>query len=170
MRHNLLHFALLETRGKFSKMLLEDRLLLEMQVLLVEPHSKLFHFIDLKMQQLFEGGIINKFNNWHEITFNNNRFPEFKDPFEVLTFDELEAGFVTCFAPLLFGVAVFCSEWLVVLKYYLVVKSIFEVLFKMQRNQLNEHSRNLDLKIATWSKIAKDRQNQASPGASTVVK
>lgn len=162
MRFQTLLLSQDATNGTISNRILGDRIMLEMIILVAERHNKLFDLIDSKMQQLFEGGIFHPFTEKiRRKTLDRKRFQKFKEPFAVLTFDELEAGFVVCFVPLIFALAAFCLEWLVVLKDFLLVKGIFETFFRVQRNLLNNQSEAQDLKIAMWKKIVNERQDQA---------
>lgn len=149
-----------QTNGTFYKRILGDRLLLEMTVLVAVRYNKLFDLIDRKMQQLFEGGIFHRFNKKVQRFLDIERFRKHTEPFAVLTFDELEAGFVICFASLLFAVAAFALEWLVVLNYYCLVKWIFDAFFRIQEDVIKGQSENLKLKMAMWEKIFNERQNQ----------
>lgn len=161
VRQHLLLYLQFATNGTFSQSILKnDRILLEMRILIAERHNKLFDLIDRKMQQLFEGGLFYVFTELTDRRVNEKRGQKYKEPFKVLTFDELEAGFVVCFTPLLFGVVAFCLEWLVVLIEHTLVKCILEAFFRIHRSLLNEQSKNLDLKITAWNKIVKERQDQ----------
>lgn len=133
MRQDVFVASQMYTKGKASQRALDDRVLLELIVLVVEPHQKLFDLIDRKMQQFFEGGMFNFYNSRYSRIFDKNRYEEYEEPFKVLTFDELEAGFVVCFVPLLFGLIVFGMEWFLVAKDLILYRIIFEALFEKLR-------------------------------------
>lgn len=161
VRQALLMQAQYDTNGTFAKRILNDRILLEMKVIVAKKHNKLFDFLDRKMQQLFEGGVFDIITEKIQENVEKNRFLKNKEPFKVLTFDELEAGFVICFMPLVCTIFVFCLEWIVVLKDYVLIKSIFDAFFKIHQDELKAQSEMLDLKIAMWNKIVKERRKQA---------
>lgn len=170
VRTALLLKTQLHSNGTFSKKILNDRILLEMRMLAAKKHNKLFDAIDRKIQQMFEGALFAPVVVWLNEILDKKMYEKGKVPFKVLTFDELEAGFVICFMPLLSTIFVFCSEWIVVLKDYILVKSIFDVFFKIQRNQLKAQSKNVILKLVMLKKIAEERQKQAHDGTRVAVK
>lgn len=159
IRQGVLLQMQLETNGTFQKRILNDRILLEMRVFTAERHHKLFDLIDRKMQQIFEGGLFFPFTARLLMILDKKRFPLTKEAFKVLTFDELEAGFVICFASLLFGVSAFCLEWIVLLKDKIIVQRIFEGFFEIHREQFETQSENLGFKITVWEIIAKERHD-----------
>lgn len=150
------------TKRKFNKRFLnDDPVMRGLYVLGAQPYSRMFEFINRKLQQFFEGGIMDFYLTWFKELHSKNRFEEYKEPFKVLTLEELEAGFVISFAPLLFAIVTFCVEWLVVLKDFVLAKCIFNAIFKIHRDQIEAQSDNLRLKILLWKKIVKERQKRA---------
>lgn len=134
VRLDMLLQVLWETDGNISQRILNDRIMLERIASDVLPHNKLFDLIDRKMQQFFEGGLINRFMIADLRILDKNRFRKFEDPFKILNLEELEAGFVISFAPLLLAVAAFGFEWLTVLKHFIIQKCIFEAFFTKHRD------------------------------------
>lgn len=120
------------SKGHILKRVLNDRILLDMKALVVEHHNKYFDLVDRKLQQFFESGILRSYYKDIEDIFNAKKYEELKNH-AALTFEDLEAGFVICFVPLLFCIAMFGFEWSVVLKDYIVFRCIFGTLFKILR-------------------------------------
>lgn len=151
MREQILLFAQMATKGTFSRRILNDRLLLEMKVLLAARHNKLFDLIDRKMQQFFEGGLFYAFTANIRRKVEKRLSPEYTETFKVLTLEELEAGFVISVVPLLFAISAFCLERMIALKNFILF--IFVGFFRFQKNLIYDQSVNLNLKIAMLKKI-----------------
>lgn len=123
-------YYILNKQKKVPKML-ATRFMLNMRVAVVPGNNKLLKTFDRKLQQLFEADLINYYMRDFNIVVDKAKADKTpQEPFKVLTFEELEAGFVVCFVPLLFSIVVFMLEWLVTLKDLLVFRCIFEAFLK----------------------------------------
>lgn len=110
--HNkIFAYYIINKQKKVPKMLI-DRFMLNMRVVGVAANNKLLRNFDKKLQQLLEADLINYYMRDFEIVVGKakmDRNPQ--EPFKVLTFEELEAGFVVCFVPMIFSIFVFMIEW-----------------------------------------------------------
>lgn len=163
--HFMIHVD--ESRGLLLKRVLNDRVLLDMKALVIKQHNKYFDLIDKKLQQLFESGIFATFFRFFDVKLDPKRFEELKTH-KALSFDELEAGFVICFVPLFFCIAVFCFEWSVVFKDFIIYRNVFEKLFEVYWEQLEKSTNNLEVKICAWNEIVEDRLRQKEIAASSM--
>lgn len=78
---------------------------------------------------------------------------ESKEPFKVLTFDELEAGFVISVAPLLLAMLVFCFEWIVALKDLVVWFCIFKSFFNARQKSMEAILQSESCKLNLWKTL-----------------
>lgn len=105
------------TRGRILQRLLPDRLVLAMMGMQFPRNHKLFEVFDKKLQQLFVSGLIDfeakECLFWLKPDSYRKHRHEFEndDP-KVLTFDDLEAGFVIWATSILISIFVFLIEWL----------------------------------------------------------
>lgn len=120
-------------RGKLNRTeqpkLLKERLSLDYDSLYFESGHFLFDVFDRKIQQYFEADLINYNNRYFFELDNPKKFEKFKEPFAVLTLDQLEAGFVVCLVPLVLSIFVFGIECLITLKNLIVFNIIFAKYF-----------------------------------------
>lgn len=119
--------------------LLKERLMLECRALQFPVFHFLFDVFDRKLQEYFEANLIDyNSRKWKEL-HDLEQYQEFREPFAVLTLDELEAGFVVCLLPLVFSVTIFFFEWLQNLKDFLVCLHILNeylILRKIDQDNL----------------------------------
>lgn len=101
-----------------------------MKAFLVQNFNRLYLTIDRKLQQLSEAGLID-YNTRFWYDRRDPKRNSVEDGPQVLTLGELEAGFVICIAPLIFSAFVFAVEWMISLKYFLIVRTIFQKFFEM---------------------------------------
>lgn len=101
-------------------------------------HHFLFDAFDRKLQLYIEADLIN-YNNrkWDEMN-NKEKDKKYKEPFAVLVFKELEAGFVVCSVPLALSILVFCLEWFITLKDLLVFLFVFKSYFDVKKLEQSE--------------------------------
>lgn len=128
--HNeIFAYYIINKQKKIPKML-ADRFMLNMRVVGIAVNNKLLKPFDKKLQQLFEADLINYYMRDFEIVVEKAKTDRnLQEPFKVLTFDELEAGFVVCFMPLLFSIIIFINEWIITMKDLLVFRSILRAFF-----------------------------------------
>lgn len=115
-------------------LLLKDRFMLESSTLKFHRHHFLFDIFDRKLQQYIEADLINyNLRRWNERA-NQKMFEEYKEPFSILTFAELEAGFVVCLFPLVLSLLAFVIEWICSLKDSIVFLFVFKTYLEVKRN------------------------------------
>lgn len=138
--HGLLHLQAKDTNGTFLKRILKERLFLEMYGWKFHKHEKLFDVMDLKIQQLFVGGLIDFYDREYKEQINPKRYEHLQGPFgpKVLTLPHLEAGFVVWLLAINFAVFVFICEWLVRHQTYFLYKYAFEVFYKQKCSELDK--------------------------------
>lgn len=84
---------------------------------------RFYHVFDWKLQQLLEAGLVDYNMRYFYDRRNPKRFLEEAGP-EILSLHDLEAGFVICMVPLVISIFIFVIEWLVLLKDFLVFRTI----------------------------------------------
>lgn len=131
MDSNLL-VQLLENIEFIDAKFLKESLMTDSNVLYLPAHSIFFNLFNEKFKQMFEAGLFNFYIREITVGFVEKSLKVFKEPFQVLTLEELEAGFVVSLIPLLFAIAVFCVEWMIVLKDLMIMKNIFQVFYEMK--------------------------------------
>lgn len=104
-----------------------------------EVNNLFWHLLATKLQKLVEAGLIDyNMRAWLDII--NQKLWKIESGPKVLTLDELEAGFVVCIAPLVISVVIFCLEWLITLKnfivFYIILQKMFEVRFPSHQESL----------------------------------
>lgn len=113
-------------------MVLKERLMLEARAMVFERHHFLYEIFDRKLQQYVEADLVNYNNKYFDQRSNPKQFEEYKEPFAVLTMEELEAGFVICFLPLFLSIVVFLVELVPTLKDLAVFLYIFKKFFEIK--------------------------------------
>lgn len=117
------------TGGEILKRKLADPIATELVGWQFPHHDRLFQVFDDKMQQLFEGGII----EYHYADFykklKSSNIQESDEP-QVLTMDLLEAGFVVWVISISLTALTLICEWLIKLRYLLLVKYIFRAYYQ----------------------------------------
>lgn len=123
-----------DTNNIEAPKLLPKRYLLLSEVLLFPQRHFLFEVFDRKIQQVLEADLLSV--NLGEVLegYDARKFKLFKEPFAVLTLSELKAGFVVSIAPLALSLMLFCIEWLVTLKDFLVFRFTFKAYFSMKKH------------------------------------
>lgn len=111
-----------------------------------------------KLQQLTEAGLIG-YNMRFLLEKNNPKRWEVESGAQILTLEELEAGFVVCMAPLAISALVFCLEWLITLKNFLVFNFIFKKLFAIRLTSKQAAARIWFKKLNQLIEKRKQKQN-----------
>lgn len=133
--------------------LLDNRYLLLSSVFAFPPHHFLFDIFNRKLQQYIEADLVNyNLRSFFE-EMNPKQYEEDKEPFAILTFGELEAGFVVCTVPLIFSILVFEIEWLQTLKDLVVFLFIFKTYFNVKESEQKNKSKMMNAKIILWQTI-----------------
>lgn len=95
-----------------------------------EVNNLFWQILASRLQKLVEAGLIDYNMRYWIDAINPKLFEVVSEP-KVLTLDELEAGFVVCMAPLVISAVVFCFEWLITFKnfivFYFMLKKMYEV-------------------------------------------
>lgn len=94
-----------------------------------EVNNPFGQILATKLQKLMEAGLID-YNMRFWLNAINPKLWEVESGPKILTLDELEAGFVVCMAPLVISAVVFCFEWLITVKNYVVFCFIFKKCLK----------------------------------------
>lgn len=150
------HFSII-TRDLLNRTdrpkLLKDRLMLELKALRIEKHNPFFEAFDRKLQQYIQAGL-NGYNS-KEFDEENNpeKFEKYKEPFAVLTLNELEAGFVVCIVPFVFSILAFGLEWLPTLKNLIVFLFVFKKYFVAKTLEQEKHCELMKKKFTKWQMI-----------------
>lgn len=140
--------------------LLKERYMLESLCPAFPPRHFLYDVFDRKLQQYIEADLVNyNIRVWNEDN-NPEKYEEFKEPFEVLTFEELEAGFVVCFVPLAFAILVFVVEWMSTLKELTVFWFVFRKYFDMKTHEQLRHSEVMKARFALWQAIIREKNQK----------
>lgn len=130
--------------------LLETRLQLESRALIFSSHHFLFDIFDRKLQQYFEGGLINQNTKlWHH-TRSPKKFKKFRESFAVLTFGELEAGFFVCVVPFILCIFVFVIEWMPSLKDLILFLLIFKKYFEVKETEQRIHNELVEKMLGAY--------------------
>lgn len=107
-------------------------------------HHHFFGVLDLKTQQLIEGGIVPFYKDVLPVEGWNRYKHLFIEKPKVLNMRMLEPGFVIWTSSLSFALVAFMFEWLMTLKDFLVVKCVLLAFYRI----------NLETARATQAKIA----------------
>lgn len=135
LNHDTLHDTMTVTENLKLPKILKDKHTVTMKALFAQNFNRFFHAIDRKLQQLFEAGLID-YNTryWFDRRDPRRNFVE-SGP-QVLTLEELEAGFAICILPLILSAFVFVVEWMVTFKDLLITQIIFESFLRWQHRSL----------------------------------
>lgn len=129
--HNEIFAYYIINKQKKVPKLLTNRFMLNMRAAGVAVNNKFLKTFDRKLQQLFEADLVNYYMRDFEIVVEKAKTDKnLGEPFKVLTFEELEAGFVVCIVKLLFSIFVFILEWIVTMMYVLIFVKIFQVFYE----------------------------------------
>lgn len=119
-------------KARLEAKVLKERTGLQMRVLYLPAHHRLFNSFNKRFVQMIEAGLIDKFIREAEKVFIKDPDEKLEEPYKALTLEELEAGFVICTAPLLFALVIFWIEWIVRLKHLLVVYFTFKSYYMLR--------------------------------------
>lgn len=118
------------------------------------PYLPPFHFLhdmfDRKLQQYIEADLVGYHSRVLHRKWDPKQFENYKEPFAVLTLEELEAGFVVSLVPLVACFIVFVTEWIPTVKDLLVFLVIFKKYFEMKKLEQNQKSHLMKTKIAAF--------------------
>lgn len=140
-------------------LLLKDRFILETQVLLFPQHHFIFEELERKLQQYIQSGFVTYNTRDFDHDQNQKRYEEFREPFAVLTIDELEAGFIVCTIPFILSIFVFALEWMPTLKNLIIFWSIFKKYFEVVELEQSERIKLMKTKFAALQ-AAKQKQER----------
>lgn len=132
---------------------LQERYMLETRAIQL-PTNDFFHeILDRKIRQFLEGGFI-EFNTRHWQELNSpKKYEQYKEPFSVLTFKKMEAGFVVCLVPLCLSILLFCLEWMATLKVLMVFLMIFKKYFEAKNSEQRNKNAPMKSKVAGWQTV-----------------
>lgn len=114
---------------------LKERFMIEARALKFERHHFLFETFDRKLQQYIEADLVAYSNRVLKEANNPKRYEKLCDSFAVLTFDELEAGFVVFLVPLVSSIFLFGYEWILSLKDVLVFMIVFQKYIELKKKR-----------------------------------
>lgn len=142
--------------------LLDTRLMLDSIGLVFPSHHFLYAAFDRKLQQYIEADLIAyNVRKWHE-NVQQKKFKKFIEPFAVLTFEELEAGFVVCMVPLVLSIFVFVMEWMPLLKDLLCFLIIFKKYFDVKKLEQLVHTKAVKARFAIWQVLIREKDQKRS--------
>lgn len=127
--------------------------MLESYSLRLPPHHYMFDIFDRKLQQYIEADLVNYNTREYRENCNPKKYEEFKLPFAVLTFAELEAGFVVSLVPLVLSILIFAFEWLPNLKNLIIFLFVFKKYFEVKSHEQSEHSKLMKIKMLACQKF-----------------
>lgn len=115
--------------------------MLRMYCLMFPHFGNFFDIFDTKLQQLSTGGIIEHYTNVYDESLNLKGFEHLQrtGP-EVLTIENLEAGFVVWIVSISFAILIFMFEWICQLSDYLVFKWILIAYYDRLPSQMKVSS------------------------------
>lgn len=152
------HYYITALNKTKAPKLLPDRYMLQPTVMAFRPRNFLSEVFDRKIQQLLEANLIEHYiESDNEKTFHMKNLKKGEQLFKVLTLDELKAGFVVSFAPLLLSLVVFCFEWLVTLKDLFVFLITFKTYFRMKKHKQDQQIELNKIKMAAWKIIMEEK-------------
>lgn len=126
---------------------LSDRFMLESRAVVFPQFHFLFEVFDKKFQQYLEADLIEyNLRAWKEEN-NLKKLEQYKEPFEVLTLGDLEAGFVVWLVPLFFSILIFGIEWLPTLHKLIVFLFVFKTFYKLRKSELKARNAMVKIKI-----------------------
>lgn len=129
---------------------LKERFMVDVKSFTFTAYNFWLDIFDRKLQQYIEADLINCNNRYWKEHSNPKRFEVYKEPFAVLTLDELEAGFVVYMVSLALSILVFCFEWMQNLKDLTIFLFIFKNYFELKESEQKRHSDLMKIKIAIW--------------------
>lgn len=121
----------LKSKGKILDRVLGERLFGEMYGMVFLRNHMLFDLFDRKFKQMFNTGLISRIAKKHQLSIQPETYARFQEPTgpKILTMEHLEGGFIICFVPLWFCVAVFICEWLIKIGELLIVKLVVSAFY-----------------------------------------
>lgn len=143
------------SEGRILSTLLDERLFLESFGLSFPSHHKLYQIFNDKTQQLFESGIFQRYSYGSDRWLDPKRYAHlYRDEPQVLTMNNLEAGFIIWLASLSLTLFAFVCEWIIRIMEFVICKSIFKAFYKQQMN-LSAHQSFLERTASAHSKVSK---------------
>lgn len=154
-------------RVKLEFKVLQERLQSNLYVLYFYAHDRFFESFNEKFKQMFEAGLFDQYiREVIELYIRNIPHGQLEEPFKVLTLEELEAGFVVSVAPLFLAIAIFCLEWIVKAKDFVVVICIFQAFFKTRQVETDEIFKSRGRKETFWKSLLATRAPSFKPTSS----
>lgn len=110
---NRLDLAYFWTKGKIMERLLPESLLTEMTSMAFPPFHRFYDILNLKIQQLFVCGIVQRETQWNKFGFNKLMDLSFdlEGP-KVLTMQDMQSGFLVWLVSVSFAFVAFLLEWI----------------------------------------------------------
>lgn len=127
--------------------LLKDRFMLESMVFAFSRRHFLYKVFNRKLQQYIEADLINFNVRSFRESNSPKKFEECKKPFAILTFGQLEAGFVVCLVPFVLSIFVFTMEWASRLQDLIVSLFIFKTFFQVKNFEQKKRLATMRLEI-----------------------
>lgn len=137
--------------------LLKERFLLESSAIQFPHHHFLYEIFDRKLQQYIEANLIDYNNRYFDEINNPKRYETYSEPFAVLTFAELEAGFSICLMPLVLSIFLFVAEWMPALKDLMIFLVIFKKYFEVKNLEQSNHSKIIEIKFTAWQAMFREK-------------
>lgn len=120
--------------------LLKDRFSGNYYCLFTKINHRFIQTLAKKLQQFVEAGLLD-YNSRYWFDKTDPKRVEVETGPQVLTLNELEAGFVVCMVPLAISIIAFGLEWLPTLKDLIVFSFIFKQLFEIRFSSQQTSSR-----------------------------
>lgn len=144
--------------------LLKNRLMIENRAFVFPSPHTFFEVFDRKLQNYIEAGLMNyNVKAWKQQQ-KLKMLQKVKEPFAVLTLDQLEAAFVVSLAPTFLSFLAFSIEWLVTIKDLIIFLVIFKIYFKTKEFERKCSSAWVKIKM-----IEARALNDAKEKCSTVI-
>lgn len=140
-----IHLLAYRSRGEIMKRLLKEPFITEFCGMEFPRNHKLFDVLNYNTHQLFEAGITNYQANYNQQLLNPNLYREpivftkeylhriygklYPEGPQILTMENLEAGFAIWLVCVSFAIAAFAAEWLVRLKDFAVTWFILSAFY-----------------------------------------
>lgn len=152
LHSQLFHYYIFLSQGQLFKRIFKDRLSLDMSGLAFSKRVKYFEIFDIKLQQLFKGGLFQYYNfEIADFTKLKKYEHKLKTDAQILSMKHLEAGFVVCCVSLLFSVFVFIVEWLIRFKDYVLTRCILIAFYSKRYEMMYKPKLKLtSLKTLNW--------------------
>lgn len=148
--------------------LLQTRFIGTYKCIMTPVNDVLNEILPEKLQQLNEAGLIDYYMRYYFDALAQKLLRTESGP-QVLTFEELEAGFVVCMIPLVISIVAFCIEWMITLKKLIVFHFIFKKFFGV-RMVSNQASLKIWLKKLENYKKIKDKKQKLKNHISAIQK